>query len=400
MANIGTWFYKTKDKDEDAIVTNAWEDADDLEGSHALVWDVDFVNQFIHRVNVRIAALDVLNPYITSHENIPYDFVDAAKIGLTIVQETTAQNLASRVLVIANTQLANGGWIEKDLTISSGTTEFSSAMLKSVSGLSGLSDEISEVQSWVSTKGKIISASLFISMRKILDATTRLGVEVADWTTNSAWRNNGTGQFGYKNVFSAGNTGNFTPNYFDVFSNSITNFPINWGREQQGDPFYNYTAWRANDPDDPYDKRPAVDNYSTTAGGFIRKDYSRSWSGNPNDDDWYYVSWTAYSGNFFLNKPYCPITLSAKMYSINTTTINDEDLVEDKIMRQIGSMSDTENSGLTMNSFACDPSASLVSLDLLGYFDYSWTTQTYLIVIEINDTSSPIPTLDLPIEEP
>lgn len=399
MAYIGKWFYKTKDKDEDAIVTNAWEDADDLEGSHALVWDVDFVNQFIHRVNVRIAALDVLNPYITSHENIPYDFVDAAKIGLTIVQETTAQNLASRVLVIANTQLANGGWIEKDLTISSGTTEFSSAMLKSVSGLSGLSGEISEVQSWVSTKGKIISASLFISMRKILDATTRLGVEVADWTTNSAWRNNGTGQFGYKYVFVAGDITDYPAHYFDVFSNSITNFPINWGREkQQGDPFYNHTVWRVNDPDDPDDNRPNVWMFSKTAGGFISKDYSLTAHGSGNDE--YYISWTSYSGNFFLNKPYCPITLSAKMYSINTTTINDEDLVEDKIMRQIGSMSDTENSGLTMNFFACDPSASLVSLDLLGYFDYSWTTQTYLIVIEINDTSSPIPTLDLPIEEP
>ncbi len=87
------------------------------------------------------------------------------------------------------------------------------------------------------------------------------------------------------------------------------------------------------------------------------------------------------------------------MFSVNTSVRNGwppdyegGDFFEDRVLREIGAMGDCKiDWANTRPGLFCDPSATLVSLsDLPGNFDYSWTTQSYFLAVEINDESSEI----------
>jgi len=381
MSTIGAWFYKTKSVD--TVTTHDWVDADDLEDvDGALVWDVAFLNQFIHRLNHRLAAYYLLYPYGYGVYEFIYPFVQG---GSYVVQKASGgmySNLAKIFIDNVGKVPPGGGYIEPSLTIENNVTQFSESMLKDASGVTGVATELAVIDEYTDDVGSVVDAALFISMRKVLDSLTRIGVTLDDWASKkqaTGWTNSGQGVFGFTNY------GN--PQY--TFQNSIFNFPVNWASEAYGDPFYGYTEWKEGKP-----RGAGFWVGSTVSGGFVSK-YPK-----------WYKSWTSLAGTFLLQLPYCNAYASAKGYAIVNTTVNSydkvgnkwvESQVEEDILREIGSMAEADFSPTVRQGFSIVAGASLYPLDSLPENAFAWSTEEYLFIVELNDAAATIPSSALPI---
>jgi hypothetical protein len=380
MSTIGAWFYKTKSVD--TVTTHDWVDADDLEDvDGALVWDVAFLNQFIHRLNHRLAACYLLNPYGYGMYGFIYPFVQG---GSYVVQKASGgmySNLAKIFIDSVGRVPPGGGYIEPTLTIENNVTQFSESMLKDASGVTGVATELAVIDEYTDDVGSVVDAALFISMRKVLDSLTRIGVTLDDWASKSqatGWTNSGQGVFGFTTHF-----GDPPTQY--TFQNSISNFPVNWGREADGDPFYGYTE----------SQRGFIVG-SRVSGGFVSTYHAHPW----------YKSWTSLAGTFLLQLPYCNAYASAKGYAIVNTTVHSYDQVgnkwvesqeEENILREIGSMAEADFSPTVRQGFSIVAGASLYPLDSLPEKAFAWSTEEYLFFVELNDAAATIPSSSLPI---
>jgi len=386
MSTIGAWFYKTKSVD--TVTTHDWVDADDLEDvDGALVWDVAFLNQFIHRLNHRLAACYLLNPYGYGGHRFIYPFVQG---GSYVVQKASGgmySNLAKIFIDNVGKVPPGGGYIEPSLTIENNVTQFSESMLKDASGVTGVATELAVIDEYTDDVGSVVDAALFISMRKVLDKLTRIGVTLDDWASKSkatGWTNSGQGVFGYTT-----HCGDPPTQY--TFQNSIFNFPVNWASEAYGDPFYGYTAWKEGKP-----RGARFIVGSTVSGGFVSKYHADPW----------YKSWTSLAGTFLLQLPYCNAYASAKGYAIVNTTVHSydheenewfESQEEENILREIGSMAEADFSPTVRQGFSIVAGASLYPLDSLPEKAFAWSTEEYLFIVELNDAAATIPSSSLPI---
>ena len=383
MSTIGAWFYKTKSVD--TVTTHDWVDADDLEDvDGALVWDVAFLNQFIHRLNHRLAACYLLNPYGYGIYRFIYPFVQG---GSYVVQKASGgmySNLAKIFIDNVGKVPPGGGYIEPSLTIENNVTQFSESMLKDASGVTGVATELAVIDEYTDDVGSVVDAALFISMRKVLDSLTRIGVTLDDWASKSqatGWTNSGQGVFGFTHL--AGDP----PTQY-TFQNSIFNFPVNWGSEAYGDPFYGYTAWHE-------EGKPGFIVGSRVSGGFVS-----TYHGN-------YKSWTSLAGTFLLQLPYCNAYASAKGYAIVNTTVHSydqvgnkwfESQVEEDILREIGSMAEADFYPTVRRGFSIVGGVSLYPMDSLPKkASFAWSTEEYLFIVELNDAAATIPSSTLPI---
>ena len=123
MSTIGAWFSKTKSVD--TMTTHDWVDADDLEDvDGALVWDVAFLNQFIHRLNHRLAAYYLLNPYGYGAYEFIYPFVQGGSYVVQKASGGTYSNLAEIFKDNVGKVPPGGGYIEPSLTIENNVTQF------------------------------------------------------------------------------------------------------------------------------------------------------------------------------------------------------------------------------------------------------------------------------------
>ena len=377
MSTIGAWFYKTKSVD--TVTTHDWVDADDLEDvDGALVWDVAFLNQFIHRLNHRLAACYLLNPYGYGVYEFIYPFVQG---GSYVVQKASGgmySNLAKIFIDNVGKVPPDGGYIEPSLTIENNVTQFSESMLKDASGVTGVATELAVIDEYTDDVGSVVDAALFISMRKVLDSLTRIGVTLDDWASKrqaTGWTNSGQGVFGFSH------SGEYT------FQNSIFNFPVNWESEAYGDPFYGYTAWHE-------EGKPSFIYGSTVSGGFVSKYHTYPW----------YKSWTSLAGTFLLQLPYCNAYASAKGYAIVNTTVHYqvghgwvESQEEEDILREIGSMAEADFYPTVRRGFSIVAGVSLYPLDSLPEKAFAWSTEEYLFIVELNDAAATIPSSALPI---
>lgn len=380
MSTIGAWFYKTKSVD--TVTTHDWVDADDLEDvDGALVWDVAFLNQFIHRLNHRLAACYLLNPYGYGMYRFIYPFVQG---GSYVVQKASGgmySNLAKIFIDNVGKVPPDGGYIEPSLTIENNVTQFSESMLKDASGVTGVATELAVIDEYTDDVGSVVdNAALFISMRKVLDSLTRIGVTLDDWASKrqaTGWTNSGQGVFG------------FTHGGDPTFQNSIFNFPVNWGSEAYGDPFYGYTAWHE-------EGKPSFIVGSRVSGGFVSTYHANPW----------YKSWTSLAGTFLLQLPYCNAYASAKGYAIVNTTVHSydrekhewvESQVEEDILREIGSMAEADFYPTVRRGFSIVAGVSLYPLDSLPEKAFAWSTEEYLFIVKLNDAAATIPSSALPI---
>lgn len=379
MSTIGAWFYKTKSVD--TVTTHDWADADDLKDvDGALVWDVAFLNQFIHRLNHRLAACYLLNPYGYGIYRFIYPFVQGGSYVVQKASGGTYSNLAKIFIDNVGKVPPGGGYIEPTLTIENNVTQFSESMLKDASGVTGVATELAVIDEYTDDVGSVVDAALFISMRKVLDSLTRIGVTLDDWASKSqatGWTNSGQGVFGFTHG------GEYT------FQNSIFNFPVNWGREAYGDPFYGYTAWHE-------EGKPSFIVGSRVSGGFVSTYHSKPW----------YKSWTSLAGTFLLQLPYCNAYASAKGYAIVNTTVHSydqrrhewvESQEEEDILREIGSMAEADFYPTVRRGFSIVAGASLYPLDSLPENAFAWSTEEYLFIVELNDAAATIPSSALPI---
>lgn len=377
MSTIGAWFYKTKSVD--TVTTHDWVDADDLKDvDGALVWDVAFLNQFIHRLNHRLAACYLLNPYGYGVYGFIYPFVQGGSYVVQKASGGTYSNLAKIFIDNVGKVPPGGGYIEPSLTIENNVTQFSESMLKDASGVTGVATELAVIDEYTDDVGSVVDAALFISMRKVLDSLTRIGVTLDDWASKrqaTGWTNSGQGVFGY------------TWDGAVIFQNSIFNFPVNWASEAYGDPFYGYTAWIR-------EGKPGFWVGSSVSGGFVSK-YPAI-----------YKSWTSLAGTFLLQLPYCNAYASAKGYAIVNTTVHSydrvghkwvESQVEEDILREIGSMAEADFYPTVRRGFSIVGGVSLYPMDSLPETAQAWSTEEYLFIVELNDAAATIPSSTLPI---
>lgn len=380
MSTIGAWFYKTKSVD--TVTTHDWVDADDLKDvDGALVWDVAFLNQFIHRLNHRLAACYLLNPYGYGIYRFIYPFVQGGSYVVQKASGGTYSNLAKIFIDNVGKVPPGGGYIEPSLTIENNVTQFSESMLKDASGVTGVATELAVIDEYTDDVGSVVDAALFISMRKVLDSLTRIGVTLDDWASKrqaTGWTNSGQGVFG------------FTYGGDPTFQNSIFNFPVNWESEGvYGDPFYGYTAWHE-------EGKPSFIVGSRVSGGFVSTYHANPW----------YKSWTSLAGTFLLQLPYCNAYASAKGYAIVNTTVHSydrvghkwvESQVEEDILREIGSMAEADFYPTVRRGFSIVAGVSLYPVDSLPEKAFAWSTEEYLFIVELNDAAATIPSSSLPI---
>jgi len=341
---------------------------------------VAFLNQFIHRLNHRLAAYYLLYPYCYGVYEFIYPFVQGGSYVVQKASGGTYSNLAKIFIDNVGKVPPGGGYIEPSLTIENNVTQFSESMLKDASGVTGVATELAVIDEYTDDVGSVVDAALFISMRKVLDSLTRIGVTLDDWASKkqaTGWTNSGQGVFG------------FTYGGDPTFQNSIFNFPVNWASEAYGDPFYGYTAWHE-------EGKPGFIVGSRVSGGFVSKYHANPW----------YKSWTSLAGTFLLQLPYCNAYASAKGYAIVNTTVHSydrvgnkwvESQVEEDILREIGSMAEADFYPTVRRGFSIVAGASLYPLDSLPENAFAWSTEEYLFIVELNDAAATIPSSALPI---
>ena len=159
MSTIGEWWYRKIDEDTHTLVTEPWTGSLP-EG--ALVFDCDFLNQFIDRVNLRVAATKMLGyPAPSFMERIEPGTYEATYIA------GIAKKYADKLLG-SFYGLWNGG------TITSGTTLYDGSKIvnKMTDVFPGMGALVAQLRDW-ETEGKYLPG-MFEKMREIWDVTKHI----------------------------------------------------------------------------------------------------------------------------------------------------------------------------------------------------------------------------------
>lgn len=213
MSTIGEWWYRKIDEDTHTLVTEPWTGSLP-EG--ALVFDCDFLNQFIDRVNLRVAATKMLGyPAPSFMERIEPGTYEATYIA------GIAKKYADKLLG-SFYGLWNGG------TITSGTTLYDGSKIvnKMTDVFPGMGALVAQLRDW-ETEGKYLPG-MFEKMREIWDVTKHIK-HARMW--GPVWDSLFTGDMG---IGSGGNVGiylviwdwDLEKKVYKNFSHTSISFPI------------------------------------------------------------------------------------------------------------------------------------------------------------------------------